>query len=281
MMGGLPASYSNLASEASKRTPGETLIGTYWAYDGVRNLGTPPRLYNQIAREVAKLKNVGAAAEDENARLFALVNAAMGDAGILAWDDKYDYDVWRPVLGIREHDPSMGPAAPAPDDSIDADCDPEWRPLGAPNSNNRGGTDFTPPFPAYPSGHATFGGAALHMIRLFYGVPVNDRSADAIYQGPFVSGEHNGVSIDSRGVVRANHARKFDDGLWQMILENGFSRVYLGVHWYFDAFALEADGTPDLTQMIGGVPLGLKIAEDIWSFGNQEGPKKSPAGPRL
>ncbi len=281
LMGGLPASYSNAASEASKRTPEETLIGIFWAYDGVRKLGTPPRLYNQIARKIAELKNTGPSANDRNARLFALINAAMGDAGILAWDDKYDYDVWRPVVGIREHDASMGPAALAPGDSIDADCDPEWRPLGAPNSNNKGGTDFTPPFPAYPSGHATFGAAALHMIRLFYNVPLGDRSPDSIYQGPFVSGELNGVSTDSKGVVRANHARKFDDGLWQMIIENGLSRVYLGVHWFFDAFALEPDGTPDLTQMVGGVPLGLKIAEDIWTFGDRKAPKKSPAGPRL
>lgn len=42
----------------------------------------------------------------ENARLFAFVNAAMGDAGILAWDQKYIHNFWRPVLGVREHDRS-------------------------------------------------------------------------------------------------------------------------------------------------------------------------------
>ncbi len=52
-----------------------------------------------------------------------------------------------------------------------------------------------------------------------------------------------------------------------MIEENGFSRVYLGVHWFFDAFALKPDGKPDLTQNIGGVPLGLTIAEDIFANG--------------
>ena len=31
----------------------------------------------------------------------------------LAWDQKYIHDLWRPVTGLREHDPSMGPAAPA------------------------------------------------------------------------------------------------------------------------------------------------------------------------
>ena len=46
-------------------------------------MGTPPRLYNQIIREVAKAKGNSVA---DNARLFALVNAAMGDAGILAWE---------------------------------------------------------------------------------------------------------------------------------------------------------------------------------------------------
>lgn len=231
---------------------------------------------------MAKAKNTGATADDKNARLFALVNAAMGDAGILAWDDKYDYDVWRPVVGVREHDGAMGPMAPTPGDTLAAECDPDWRPLGAPDSNNKGGLDFTPPFPAYPSGHATFGAAALHMIRLFYGKLPGDISPDAIYKGPFISEELNGKTTDSHGVVRAAHSRKFAGGLWQMIVENGFSRVFLGVHWYFDAFALKPNKTaPDLSKFIGGVPLGLKIAEDIWAFGNQKGPKKSIAGPRL
>jgi hypothetical protein len=126
------------------------------------------RLYNQIVREIAVKEGNSV---DDNARLFALVNAAMGDAGILAWDQKYIHDFWRPVLGIREHDASMGPAAATPQDNIDNDCDPDWLPLGAPSSNShvvatdtspaRSERNFTPPFPAYPSGHATFGAAAL------------------------------------------------------------------------------------------------------------------------
>ena len=64
------------------------------------------RLYSQIIRKIADGQANDVAA---NAWLFAGVNAAMGDAGILAWDDKYFYDVWRPVVGIREPEPSVGP----------------------------------------------------------------------------------------------------------------------------------------------------------------------------
>ena len=34
----------------------ETAIGIFWGHDGASGLGTPPRLYNQIVREVA-IKN--------------------------------------------------------------------------------------------------------------------------------------------------------------------------------------------------------------------------------
>ncbi len=255
LMGTLPTTYT-------KRTVDETVVGLYWAYDGPRELGTPPRLYNQIIREIAKEKNNTA---DQNARLFALVNAAMGDAGILAWDQKYIHNYWRPVLGIREHDASMGPAASTPKDNIDNDCDPEWLPLGAPASNSSD-RNFTPPFPAYPSGHATFGAAAFQTVRLFYlgETEAKKLKPDAVFKGPFVSDELNGKTRDNTGTVRPRHVRKFDNGLLQMIEENGFSRIWLGVHWSFDAFALKAN-KPDFTRNIGGVPLGLRIAEDIFA----------------
>jgi len=273
-----PELMGTLPTSSSRRTVDETLIGVYWAYDGAVGLGTPPRLYNQIVRKLAE-KNSNTL--EANARLFALVNTAMADAGILSWDQKYIHDLWRPVVGIREHDPSMGPAAGKGVSNIDDESQPDWLPLGAPSSNSTGKKNATPPFPAYPSGHATFGAAALHVTRLFYGVAVGDRKKDKLVDGlVFVSDEHNGVNKDNKGTVRPRHVRDFNDGLWQMIVENGRSRVDLGVHWVFDAFAVDSTGKPDLSENVGGVPLGLTIAEDIFDKGtNKKTVNKSSVGP--
>jgi Vanadium chloroperoxidase N-terminal domain/PAP2 superfamily len=250
------------------RTPEETLVGIYWAYDGAKQIGTPPRLYNAIIRVIAEQKGNGPA---DNARLFALVNAAMGDAGIFAWKEKYRYDFWRPVLGIREYDPSTGPGA-GDGSRLDERGDAFWLPLGSPRTNERR-KSFSPNFPAYPSGHATFGAAAFQMARLFYGSPP-DQPDDIAFA--FVSAELDGKSTDQNGTIRTRHKRRFDS-LWHAIFENGLSRVFLGVHWAFDAFAAADVKNPDGTYKdpaqisydhnVGGVRLGIDIANDIFTSG--------------
>lgn len=242
-----------------RRTPEETRTGIFWGYDGAKGIGTPPRLYNQIIRMVAAAQgNV----EAENARLFALVNAALADAGILSWEQKYIHDLWRPVVGIRQNTHAPRPG------------DPDWLPLGAPRSNEPGTRNFTPPFPAYPSGHATFGAAAFQVTRLFYGVTAD--GPDDLFDGlSFVSEELNGVTTDNRGVVRPLHIRTFPDGLWGMIRENSISRVFLGVHWSFDGFVRGPANSIDLSENIGGVPLGVAIANDIFNSGRAAALRKS------
>ncbi|MDQ3132360.1 MAG: phosphatase PAP2 family protein [Acidobacteriota bacterium] len=306
LMGTLPDEF-----EDTQRTPEETIAGIYWGYDGAIGLGTPPRLYNQIVKKIAIARNN---TEEKNARLFALINAAMGDAGILAWDEKYLKNFWRPVVGIREHDNSFGTLEenqPMPaGETISEDADPQWLPLGAPSSNSANQSvmtalttfpfanvqfgrvkNSTPPFPAYPSGHATFGAAAFHITRLFYDNSLDgSRKADNLLKKTdgtdifFISEEFDGLTQDNNGTIRSEHRRIFKDGLWGMIIENGLSRVYLGVHWSFDAFAVKGskkNPKPDLSNdRIGGVGLGLRIAEDIFKFGGKKAPKKSTVLPR-
>ena len=203
------------------RTNEQTIIGIFWAYDGTPSLCAPPRLYNQIAMRIAEIKKTDKVVE--LARLLALVNTSMADAGIAIWESKYYYDFWRPVTGIRESDPGTGPTGTG--DGNDATVgDITYSPLGAPASNLNG-PNFTPPFPAYPSGHAGFGGALFQTLRRFYG---RDR-----IRFTFISDEFNGVTEDNNGNPRPLIERSFSS-LSQAEEENGQSRIYLGIHWSFD-----------------------------------------------
>lgn len=204
----------------TERTPEQTFIGVFWAYDGTPSLCAPPRLYNQIAVHIADQMRTS---ELELARLLALINVAMADAGLAVWESKYHYDLWRPITGIRESDSGTGPTGLG-DGNVATIGDPTFRPLGAPASNLNG-PNFTPPFPAYPSGHAGFGGALFETLRNFYGT-------DAI-RFTFVSDEFNGITRDNNGNVRPLIPRTFNT-LSQAEEENGQSRIYLGIHWRFD-----------------------------------------------
>jgi hypothetical protein len=171
-------------------------------------------LYNQIARTLAVQQNNNVA---DNARLFALMNVAQFDAGLTAWNNKYDDDFWRPVMGIRDAQS---------DGNLDTQGVANWVPLGAPASNPRPGeTNFTPPFPAYTSGHATFGAASFQTLKRFFG------RDDITFT--FVSDELNGITRDADGSVRPILPRTFNS-FTQAKLENGQSRIYLGIHWAFD-----------------------------------------------
>ena len=164
------------------------------------------RMYNQVLRTVARGQGNDLS---ENARLFALASTAVADGGIVAWDTKFTYDFWRPVTGIREADA---------DGNSNTDSDPTWEPLGAPGGMLDDGTliqDFTPPFPTYVSGHATFGGALFGSLAEFYGT--DDISFDV-------------TSEEMPAMVRSFES--FSDAM----KENGRSRVYLGIHWDFDDF---------------------------------------------
>jgi Vanadium chloroperoxidase N-terminal domain/PAP2 superfamily len=196
----------------TKRTLDQTIAGIFWAYDGTPFLGTPPRLYNQIAAQISEQTRTRGI---ELARLLALVNVAMSDAILTCFDTKYREEFWRPVTAIRQGEIDGNPRT---------DGDPNFVPLGSPASNTRG-PNFTPNFPAYTAGHSTLGSALFQTLRRFYRT---DRIAFS-----FISDEFNGVTRDNKGKVRPLVLRHFRS-LSQAEEENGQSRIYLGVHWSFD-----------------------------------------------
>lgn len=220
------------------RSAEQTLIGIFWGYDGGAWIGPRPRQYDQIAVQLAL-----AATPDplELARVLALVNVAMADAAIAAWESKYYYRLWRPITGIREASPGSGPTGRG-DGNPDTIGDPNWTPLGSPASNLIG-PNFTPPFPACPSGHATIGSAMFQILRRFYGDSLNFT---------LVSDELNGITRDNQGRVRPRFPRSFTS-LSQAEDENGQSRIYLGVHWAFDKME--------------GIAMGRQIGEYVFQHG--------------
>jgi VCPO second helical-bundle domain len=220
----------------TQRTEEQTFIGIFWAYDGTPSLCAPPRLYNQITVQIADQRRMSAI---QFARLLALVNVAMADAAMTIWESKYYYDFWRPVAGIRESDPGTGPTGLG-DGNPDTIGDISFSPLGAPASNLTG-PNFTPPFPAYPSGHAGIGGAIFQVMRRFYGTD------DIAFT--FVSDEFNGQTRDHNGNVRPYRPRSFSS-LSKPEEENGQSRIYLGIHWTFDK-----------TE---GIALGRRVADYVF-----------------
>ena len=215
------------------------LVGLFWGYDGSNKLGTPPRLYNQVVVTTNDFKNLP---HPDQVNVLAAINAAMADAGIAAWYWKYVYDFWRPVAAIREAETGFGPSGTGDGNILRKQKgDPFWKPLGAPRSNpipplkaGADGDNFTPNFPAYPSGHATFGTACFETFAALIKKKTKDISVT------FISDEFNGLTTDNTGAARPVWEQTIS--LMKAIEQNKISRIYLGVHWSFDASGGETVG---------------------------------------
>jgi hypothetical protein len=178
---------TDTATTQSLRTADQTEIVEFWALDR-QDTFRPPGQWIELAQEVAL--DQGNSFED-NARLFAQLNVAMADAGIVVWDTKFIYDQQRPVNTITQ------------DELAGVTSDPDWKPL----------LD-TPPFPDYISGHATFGGAAASVLESFFGEDVSFEIA----------------SQELPGVTRYFDGYGDVNSFQEAALENANSRVYGGVH---------------------------------------------------
>jgi hypothetical protein len=121
------------------RSARQTETARFWQY-----LGTPA--WNQVARSLSDSRPLPLAA---NARVFALLNAAMFDAYLAVFDAKYRYHFWRPITAIRNADRDGNDAT-----SRDA----AWSPL-----------IDTPPHPEYPCAHCAADGAAAVVLQSVFG----------------------------------------------------------------------------------------------------------------
>lgn len=177
--------------DSTTRTADQSEIAIFWIdYPG--ETAGPPGKFNQIAQVLADKQGNSL---EENARLFALINAAMADAGTVAWQAKYQYDMWRPESAIHLADYDTNPLT---------EGDPDWQPY-----------IVTPAFPAYTSGHSAFGAAAGDIMIKFFGTDDLPFDLEAGFD-------------QLPGVVR------HFDTITQAIDENGLSRIYGGVHFSFD-----------------------------------------------
>jgi hypothetical protein len=125
------------------RNAEETLIARFWE-DGMQT-STPPGHWNAIALQ--ETKDLPLARQLE---IILVLNIALADAGLAAWDAKYRYGFWRPVTAIQEAADDGNPAT-APND--------RWHPYIE-----------TPVFPEYVSGHSTFSAAAAAVLTHYLGV---------------------------------------------------------------------------------------------------------------
>lgn len=106
----------------------------------------PVAVWNSVARQVSEEAPRSLV---ENARLFALVNMAMADAGIAVFEAKYYYRYWRPVTAIRQGDT---------DANSRTEPDATYTPFIT-----------TPAYPSYPSGQGGLSNAARAVLEELYG----------------------------------------------------------------------------------------------------------------
>ncbi|MFE9042612.1 vanadium-dependent haloperoxidase [Streptomyces sp. NPDC007818] len=207
------------AADSTVRTPEQTQIARFWANDVNGSYKPTGQQYDHTLVVLKKYKPK--ASSFYTAKLFGVLSVALADAAISAWDTKWntDFDLWRPQTAIREA---------ANDYNDKTAADPTW----VPTSMDANGVHFSPPFPAYQSGHSTFGSTWAGIMKSWFGTDTMP------YEG--TTDDPN-----ARGVTR--HVSSFSAAA----AENAISRLYNGVHYRFDTVA--------------GVAGGQKVSAAVWN----------------
>ena len=185
------------------RTPDQTEIALFWAYDRPDTFRPYGQLVD-IAMDVAVEQETSLFT---NAQLLASLNLAMADAVICAWKEKYIQVQPRPwdLITGTISDTDGSPLTVR---------DPQWRTL----LSSINGIE-SPPFPDFLSGHSAMGGTFASVMSHFFG---DDLTFAATSQDlPGVERRFTGFK-DQTGVDR--------NSFYQAGLEDALSGIYGGVH---------------------------------------------------
>lgn len=198
--------------DSTQRTAEQEEIAWFWANDLDQTYKPVGQLLHHTALAVDHLginDPLGVGDTLALSRLFALVSLALADAGIAAWDSKYDTDIdlWRPESAIARADEDGNSATVK---------DATWQPLSA-DRDSLGAPRFSPCFPSWVSGHATFAAAWAGVMRAEYGDSLSPP-----------------LELDSEDPRALGVTREYDS-FTEAAEENALSRLYLGVHYRFDA----------------------------------------------
>ena len=169
------------------RTAEQTLIARFWP-----STSSPNYFPNRLAVALGQQRHTTLS---ENARILALVNVAIADAGIAIWRAKHDYMFWRPITAIQLADTDGNPATVQ---------DATWTPFLA-----------TPPYPDYPSGLCGLSAAGMAVLADYFGE--NSR---------FV------LTTDSSLPALAGVARSYSS-FREAAAEAVNARIYSGIHFRF------------------------------------------------
>jgi PAP2 superfamily len=183
------------AAPPDVRTPDQTAQALYYKQDA-------EIFVNEAARIASGARGLTLV---QNATLFALLDGAVADARIAAFTSKYEQKFWRPITALN-----------ADADGRVSNGYVAWHPLAA-----------TPAHPSNTAGHGATGAAGFEILRAYLGGDSLRPDGSVVTLGslPWLAGTNNGTgNIATRSVATFSQAQ----------LENGASRLYLGVHFGFD-----------------------------------------------
>ncbi len=222
-------------------TDEQKLVAEFWEDGGGTSF--PPGTWMTFGQFVSARDNNTL---DENAQLFFGLGNAVFDAGIATWEAKTNYDYTRPVRAIRE----LGELGLIGEfnKELGGNAIEAWTPENGTQTilatdfltYQTPGSDPSPPFAEYTSGHSSFSAAGAEILESFTG---SDEFGASVTFNP-------GESRFEPGETPTEPLTLEWDTFSEAADEAGISRLYGGIHF--------TDG-----DVNGGI-LGEQVGQAVW-----------------